>query len=77
MSNIRSQTTFQKGSRNSDVSSFDDIYKYLFEKVGDYAPGKEALVCLELADGVYQSSMVFEKQIVFVATLQKIINALK
>ena len=62
---------------DSDVSSFDDIYKYLFEKVSEYASGKEAVVCLELADGVYQSSMVFEKQIIFVATLQKIINALK
>jgi len=62
---------------DSDVSSFDDMYKYLFEKMGDYATGKEALVCLELADGVYQSALVFEKQIIFLATLQKIINALK
>jgi replication factor C small subunit len=60
-----------------DPGSFDDIYKYLFEKVGEYAAGKEAVVCLELAEGVYQSSLVFEKQITFVATLQKIINALK
>ena len=62
---------------DSDVQSYDDIYKYLFEKVSEYASGKEAAVCLELADGVYQSAMIFEKQIVFVATLQKIINDLK
>lgn len=62
---------------NTDATSFDDIYKYLFENVDTYAPGKEALVCLELADGVYQSSLVFEKQIVFVATLYKIIQSLK
>jgi replication factor C small subunit len=68
---------FRQMIADSDVSSFDDMYKYLFEKVGDYAHGKEAVVCLELADGVYQSSLVFEKQIIFLATLQKIINALK
>lgn len=62
---------------DADTDSFDDIYKYLFEKVDEYASGKEAMVCLELAEGVYQSSLVFEKQIVFVATLQKIIQALK
>jgi DNA polymerase III delta prime subunit len=68
---------FRQLVADADALSFDDIYKYLFEKVSDYAPGKEAVVCLELADGVYQSSLVFEKQIVFVATLYKIINALK
>jgi len=62
---------------DTDANSYDDIYKYLFDKVSEYAPNKEAVVCLELADGVYQSSLVFEKQIVFVATLYKIINALK
>ena len=62
---------------DSDTSSFDDIYRYMFEKVEEYAKGKEAVVCLQLADGVYQSSLVFEKQIVFVATLQKIISELR
>jgi len=68
---------FRQLVADSDTTSFDEIYKFLFEKVSEYAPGKEAVVCLELADGVYQSSLVFEKQIIFVATLQKIINALK
>ena len=79
------KTPHQKGLFNelrqlvadSDINSFDDIYKYLFEKIDEFAPGKEAVVCLELAEGVYQSSLVFEKQITFVATLQKILNALR
>ena len=68
---------FRQLIADADISSFDDMYKYLFEKVSEYAPGKESNVCIELADGVYQSSMVFEKQIIFLATLQKIINVLK
>jgi len=79
------KTPTQKGLFNelrqliadSDTNSFDEIYKYLFDKVGEYANGKEAVVCLELADGIYQSALVFEKQITFLATLQKIINALR
>lgn len=58
-------------------SNYDEVYAYLYEKVDTYAEGKEALVILELADAVYQSSLVFEKEITFVAMMQKILEVLK
>ena len=61
---------------DAGFSNYDEIYRYLFDKVNDYAKGKEAQVILELADAVYQSSLVFEKEITLVAALQKLLKAL-
>lgn len=61
---------------NAAFSSYDEVYKHLFNKVDEFAKGKEAVVILELADGVYQSSMVFEKEITFVAIMFKILRIL-
>lgn len=61
---------------DASFSNYDEVYHYLFEKVDDYAKGKEPKVILELADAVYQSSLVFEREITFVAAMQKILNVL-
>ena len=61
---------------NAAFTSYDEVYKHLFEKVDEYAKGKEAVVILELADAVYQSSMVFEKEITFVAMMYKLLKVL-
>jgi replication factor C small subunit len=61
---------------DASFSNYDDVYRYLFDKVDAFAKGKEAPVILELADAVYQSSLVFEKEITFVAMMQKILKVL-
>lgn len=61
---------------DASFSNYDEVYSYLFEKVDIYAKDKVAQVILELADAVYQSSLVFEKEITFVAAMKKILNAL-
>lgn len=61
---------------DASFSNYDEVYRYLFDKVDDYAKGAEAQVILELADAVYQSSLVFEREITFVATMQKLLKAL-
>ena len=61
---------------DATFSNYDEVYAFLYEKVGDYAKGKEAPVILELADAVYQSSLVFEKEITFVAMIHKILKVL-
>lgn len=62
---------------DSDIRMFEDVYTYLYEKVDVYAPGKEASVILAIADSVYQSSMVVEKQITFVACIINILKNIK
>jgi replication factor C small subunit len=61
---------------DASFSNYEEVYRFLFDKVGDYAPGKEALVILQLADASYQSAMVFEREITFCAAMHKILKAL-
>lgn len=62
-----------------DPNSFDDLYKHLFEKVETYGNGKDALIIVELADSLYQSSLVIPKarDITFLACVYKILKHLK
>jgi hypothetical protein len=61
---------------DASFSNYDELYKYLFDNVNEYAKDKEPQVILELADAVYQSSLVFEKEITFVAAIQKLLKVL-
>ena len=61
---------------DAQFSNYDEVYRYLFDHVNDFAKDKEPQVILELADAVYQSSLVFEKEITFVAMIQKILKSL-
>lgn len=58
-------------------SNYEEVYKFLFDHVDEYAPNKQATAILHLAEAVYQSSLVFEREITFVAAMHKMLNVLK
>ena len=58
-------------------SNYEEVYKYLFDHVNEYAASKAPEVILYLADAVFQSSMVFEREITFVASMHRILAVLK
>lgn len=62
---------------DASFSNYDEVYRYLFDHVNEYAPNKAAEVILHLADAVYQSTLVFEREITFVAAMHKMLNVLK
>lgn len=62
---------------DASFSNYEELYKYLFSKVDDYANGHEAGVILILADTVYQNALVFEREIGCCSCMHKIINAIK
>lgn len=57
-------------------SNYEEVYKYLFERVNDYAGNRAPEVILQLAESVYQSALVFEREITFVAAMHKILAVL-
>lgn len=57
-------------------SNYEEVYKYLFDHVNDYSSDKAPEVILHLADAVYQSALVFEREITFVATMHKLLTVL-
>lgn len=57
-------------------SNYDEIYKYLYSKIDDYAYAKIAGVILILAEYNYQSNMVVEKEITMCACIHKLLTVL-
>lgn len=56
-------------------SNYEEVYRYLFDHVNDFAGPKAPEVILILAEAVYQSALVFEREITFVAFMHKILTA--
>ena len=61
---------------DAQFSNYEEVYKYLFDHVNDYAGLKAPEVILNLADAVYQSALVFEREITFVAMMHRILATL-
>jgi len=61
---------------DASFSNYEEVYKYLFDHVNDYAGNKAPEVILHLADAVYQSALVFEREITFVAAMHKLLTVL-
>lgn len=79
LKNVKSSTDFQairKVIVDADVSSYEEIYKYLYDKLDDFAKNKQEDVILEIADSIYKSSFVFEKEITFLACISRLITIL-
>ena len=61
---------------DASFSNYEEVYRYLFDHVNEYAGIKAAEVILHLADAIYQSALVFEREITFVATMHKLLTVL-
>jgi DNA polymerase III delta prime subunit len=61
---------------DASFSNYEEVYKFLFDRVSEYASGKEALAIVTLAEAVYQSALVFEREITFVASMHKLLKVL-
>ena len=57
-------------------SNYEEVYKFLFDKVNDFAGPKAPEVIVYLAEAVYQSALVFEREITFVAAMHRILTVL-
>ena len=57
-------------------SNYEQLYKFLFDRVNDYAGQKAPEVIMYLAEAVYQSALVFEREITFVAAMHRILSVL-
>jgi DNA polymerase III delta prime subunit len=62
---------------NNGVRHYEGLYQCLYDKVNEYAPGKEMLVILIIAEYLHQSSLVILREITFMACIAKILNELK
>mgnify|MGYP003343625358 CR=1 FL=1 len=55
---------------------FEELYSELYSRVNEYASNKETSVIIDIAEHIYQSSMVVDKEITFMACIAKIIKTI-
>ena len=61
---------------DSGIRHFEELYQTLFDCVDDYAPNQQSAAILVVAEYLYQSGMVVNKEIVFMACVAKLLEML-
>ena len=62
---------------NSNITDFGDLYRLLYEKIDEYANGREGEIILYLEEYMYHSNFVIDKEINIMACLNKILQIIK
>jgi hypothetical protein len=63
---------------DSKVRTFDDMYRYLYDNIDDFAPdGKQAAIILEIAKAMREDMQCVDKEINVMAMMIEIISHLK
>lgn len=70
-------TTIRQHLVDSGTKDFEELYRYLFDNVDKYAPGREGSVFIVLNEYLYQSQFRIDKEINISACLYKIIETIK
>lgn len=61
---------------DSGIRHYEELYQTLFDRVDDYAPKQQSAAILVVAEYLYQSGMVVNKEIVFMACIAKLLEML-
>lgn len=62
---------------DNDISSFDDIFKHLYENTNEYAVGCEGQIAIIINECIYQSNFRVDLEINFCSGISKIIETIK
>ena len=61
-------------SWNSNVKDFEELYRTLYDKSSEYAPGKEGMVAFHVNEYSYQSNFRIDKEINCMALINQLIK---
>ena len=61
---------------DNNVQHYEDLYQSLYDDVSYYAAEKETIIILTIAEYLYQSSMVVNREITYMACISKILKEL-
>jgi len=62
---------------NTDLDDFGDLYRFLYDQLGEYAKGSEGLVIIILEEYLYHSTFRLDKEINLIACISKILETIK
>jgi len=73
----RKFNTIRKIVADSQVKTFEDLYRFLFENIDDFASTKVSNCIVIIAESQYQDTFVVDKEINIMAMFSKIITTLE
>jgi DNA polymerase III delta prime subunit len=59
---------------NSDLDKFDDLYRFLYDNLSEYAKGNEGFIICILEEHQYHASLVLDKEINIMSCIAKILE---
>jgi DNA polymerase III delta prime subunit len=62
---------------NTDLDDFGDLYRFLYDQIGEYAKGNEGMVIIILEEYLYHSTFRLDKEINLAACISKILETIK
>jgi DNA polymerase III delta prime subunit len=62
---------------NTDLDDFGDLYRFLYDQLGEYAKGNEGMVIIILEEYLYHSTFRLDKEINLMACISKILETIK
>jgi replication factor C small subunit len=62
---------------NSGVNDFEELYRFLFDNVSEYASGREGSISIILNEHLYQANFRIDKEINISSALAKIVETIK
>jgi len=62
---------------NTDLEDFEDVYKFLYEKLNEYSNGNEGIVICYLEEYMYHATFRLDKEINIMACIAKILEIIK
>jgi DNA polymerase III delta prime subunit len=62
---------------NTDLDDFGDLYRFLYDQLGEYAEGNEGMVIIILEEYLYHSTFRLDKEINLMACISKILETIK
>ena len=77
LNGARKFNTIRKIVADSQVKTFEDLYRFLFDNIDDFASTKVSNCIVIIAEAQYQDTFVVDKEINVMAMFSKIITALE
>ena len=74
LSNKKSWIKIRQIIANANVKDFEELYRVLYDKASEYAPGKEGMVAFHINEYSYQSNFRIDKEINCMALINQLIK---
>jgi len=61
---------------NADLDNFEDLYRFLYDKLNEYSKGNEGIIICILEEGTYRANFVLDKEINIMSTISRILETI-